>query len=171
MTVQGRKPGQQNEIDEISQRVTIVSTTAELLAITAQARGKYDEYQYIDAQTGLLWLWSRTSVAAAWPGLVVVPNDGVGRYLALNQTQFIQTGTVTLGAGGTATVNTARITAQSLIYPVVAQVGAGAIVGFVALAQSALVVGAPGSFTLTAVDGNGAPIVAARCVVNYLIVG
>ncbi len=83
----------------------------------------------------------------------------------------IQGGTATLGAGGTVTV-AATITASSRIpMPSITAPGAGAITGFAGFTITNKVVGAPGSFDITAIDDAKAAIATAVCVVDWIVVG
>jgi hypothetical protein len=82
----------------------------------------------------------------------------------------IQSGSDTLVAG-TVTV-AANITASSRIpAPGITDPGVGAITGLAALKITNKVVGAPGSFDVTAIDDTGATIATAVCVFEWLVVG
>lgn len=81
----------------------------------------------------------------------------------------IQTGTATLVAG-TVTV-AATITASSRIpAPGITDPGAGAITGLAGFKITNKVIGAPGSFDITAIDDTGATIATAICVLDWLVV-
>lgn len=82
----------------------------------------------------------------------------------------VQSGTGTLGAGGTVTIASATITASSRIFVNMTDPGAGAITGFASLRVSNKVVGAPGSFDVTAIDDAKAAIVTAVCVFDWLVI-
>lgn len=84
----------------------------------------------------------------------------------------MQSGTGTLGTGGTVTI-AATITASSRIKVTMKDPGAGAITGFAALTVpvAARVVGAPGSFDVTAIDDSKAAISAARCTFDWFVEG
>lgn len=81
----------------------------------------------------------------------------------------IQGGTGTL-INGTVTV-AANITASSRVNVTMTDPGAGAITGFAALQVSNKVVGAPGSFDVTAIDDAKATIATAVCVFDWVVVG
>jgi hypothetical protein len=82
----------------------------------------------------------------------------------------IQGGTATLVAG-TVTVP-ANITASSRIpAPGITAPGAGAITGLAGFTITNKVVGAPGSFDITAIDDAKATIATAVCVVDWIVVG
>ncbi len=82
----------------------------------------------------------------------------------------IQGGTATLVAG-TVTV-AANITASSRIpMPGITDPGAGAITGFAGFTITNKVVGAPGSFDITAIDDAKATIITAIPVVDWVVIG
>lgn len=82
----------------------------------------------------------------------------------------IQGGTATLVAG-TVTVP-ANITASSRIpMPSITDPGAGAITGFAGFTITNKVVGAPGSFDITAIDDAKATIITAIPVVDWVVIG
>jgi len=82
----------------------------------------------------------------------------------------LQYGTGTLVAG-TVTI-AATITANSRIpAPGMTDPGAGPITGFAAFEITNKVIGAPGSFDVTAIDDTGATIVAAVCTFDWIVIG
>ena len=82
----------------------------------------------------------------------------------------IQGGTATL-INGTVTV-AANITASSRIpMPGITAPGAGAITGLAGFTITNKVVGAPGSFDITAIDDAKATIATAACVVDWVVIG
>lgn len=82
----------------------------------------------------------------------------------------VKKGTGTLVAG-TVTINTATITASSRIMVQMTDPGAGAITGFASLKVTNKVVGAPGSFDVTAIDDAKATIATAVCVFDWIVIG
>lgn len=82
----------------------------------------------------------------------------------------VQGGTATL-IGGTLAIATANITANSRVLINMKDFGAGAITGLAALAvpDATRVVGAPGSFTVNAVDDAKALIVTAVCTFDWFV--
>lgn len=82
----------------------------------------------------------------------------------------VQGGTSTLVAG-TVTIATANITANSRILIQMKDPGAGAITGFAGfeVPVASRVVGAPGSFTVNAIDDTKAPIATAVCTFDWFV--
>lgn len=81
----------------------------------------------------------------------------------------IQAGTATLVAG-VALLVPATITATSRVVVTMTDPGAGAITGFAGFKVTNQVVGAPGSFDITAIDDAKATIITAVCVVAWHVI-
>lgn len=99
--------------------------------------------------------------------------DAVAPVIGLVATGSTQFGTLTLGAGGTVAVTSARVTAGSQIL-LQMLTPAGTRTNFVNYALSAITPGAAGAstFTVTAVAADGTTAISgARDVVSFLVVG
>jgi len=82
----------------------------------------------------------------------------------------IQGGTATLNSG--AVTVAANITASSRIpAPGITSAGAGAITGLAGFTITNKVIGAPGSFDITAIDDSKATIATAVCVLDWVVIG
>lgn len=84
----------------------------------------------------------------------------------------LQAGTDTL-VNGTVTISTATITASSRILITMKDPGAGAITDFASfeVPVASRVVGAPGAFTVNAIDSAKVLIATAACTFDWLVIG
>lgn len=84
--------------------------------------------------------------------------------------QTIQVGTATL-VSGTVTVSTANIGSDSKVFVTRTAIPGGAATGEIGLAVLGVSTGNPGSFTITAIDKDGATVTNDDATVNWMVVG